>query len=258
MQVLCKGRFFVTNYVWFENIEKIGGGGYDKIIINASDNPVEKIGKEKCISSTRQETLCTDLSASDDILWSQLTKTVRNEINRSKREDVKICFYPSNLISEKLLDEFESMYIEMYASKNIKTQGLNRKLLKAYIENNALLISVAYINGNPFIYHSYVCDKIHARLLHSCSAFREKDNVFRNAIGRANKYLHWSDWLYLKGMGVTEYDWGGISSYHNPNGIDKFKMSFGGEYRAYFNLLAACSWKAKIQYYLKNIRRKSK
>lgn len=248
MQVLCKGRFFVTNYVWFENVEK-NGGGYDKIIINASDNPVEKIGKEKCIS-TRQETLCTDLSASDDILWSQLTKTVRNEINRSKREDVKICFYPSNLISEKLLDEFESMYIEMYASKNIKTQGLNRKLLKAYIENNALLISVAYINGNPFIYHSYVCDKIHARLLHSCSAFREKDNAFRNVIGRANKYLHWSDWLYLKGMGVTEYDWGGISSYHNPNGIDKFKMSFGGEYREYFNLLAFCSWKAKIQYYL--------
>lgn len=157
-----------------------------------------------------------------------MTKTVRNEINRSKREDVKICFYPSNLISDELLNEFESMYIEIYASKKIKTKGLSRKMLKAYIENSALLISVAYINGNPAIYHSYVCDNTHARLLHSCSAFREEDNAFRNAIDRANKYLHWRDWLYLKEMGVIEYDWGEISSYHNPNGIDRFKMSFLG------------------------------
>lgn len=45
---------------------------------------------------------------------------------------------------------------------------------------------------------------------------------------------------------------GGISSYSNPNGIDKFKMSFGGEYRKYFNVFAICSKKAKIQYYIKN------
>lgn len=53
------------------------------------------------------------------------------------------------------------------------------------------------------------------------------DSAMRNAIGRANKYLHWHDWLLLKNIGVIEYDWGGIASYDNPNGIDKFKMSFG-------------------------------
>lgn len=31
-------------------------------------------------------------------------------------------------------------------------------------------------------------------------------------------------------MGVKEYDWGGMASYESPNGINKFRMSFGGEY----------------------------
>ena len=79
------------------------------------------------------------------------------------------------------------------------------------------------------------------------------DNAMRNAIGRANKYLHWNDWLLLKKMGIVEYDWGGIASYDNPNGIDKFKMSFGGEYRKYYNISSTCSLRAKLYHKLRKM-----
>lgn len=66
------------------------------------------------------------------------------------------------------------------------------------------------------VYHSYLTDGYHSSFLHSCSEFRVADKAMRNAIGRANKYLHWNDWLYLKHSGIIEYDWSGISSYENP------------------------------------------
>ncbi|WP_242886157.1 hypothetical protein [Faecalibacterium sp. BCRC 81149] len=43
----------------------------------------------------------------------------------------------------------------------------------------------------------------------------------------------------LKEMGVKEYDWGGIASCDEPNGIDRFKMPFGGRYNEDYKLYAA-------------------
>ena len=40
-------------------------------------------------------------------------------------------------------------------------------------------------------------------------------------------------------MGVKEYDWGGIASCDEPNGIDRFKMPFGGRYNEDYKLYAA-------------------
>lgn len=207
MQIICKEKFFTINHVWFENIEKIEKG-YDKIKINGSAKSLEKMDRTKCFSSV-QETLISDLSIEKEKLWGKLTKTVRNEINRSKRENIEIQFFYPNMITNKLLDEFENMYVGMFESKGIHHKGLSRNVLRSYIQNQALFMSVAYIDSKPVVYHSYVCDKIHVRLLHSCSEFREADNLERNKIGRANKFLHWNDWIQLKDIGVTEYDWGG-------------------------------------------------
>ena len=49
-----------------------------------------------------------------------------------------------------------------------------------------------------------------------------------NIIGRANKRLHWEDWMYFKKLGISTYDWGGVFAYNSDNGIDKFKEAFGG------------------------------
>ena len=91
------------------------------------------------------------------------------------------------------------------------------------------ILFIIYVNFFRMLlnkYHSCICDDKNIRLLHSCSEFRETDTAFRNAIGRANKYLHWKDMLYFINQHKEKYDWGGISSFDTPNGIDKFKMSF--------------------------------
>lgn len=211
-----------------------------------------RVGRFNCIAIP-QETLISDLSIAEENLWGLTTKTVRNEINRSKRENVGIKTYRGKEISETILDEFNRMYHAMYEEKGMPGHYLPINELKAYAANDALVITTAIIGDSTVVYHSYITDKIHSRFLHSCSEFRVADNAMKNAIGRANKYLHWNDWLYLKKMGVIEYDWGGIASYDNPNGIDKFKMSFGGEYRKYYNISAVCSLRAKLYTLLRKV-----
>ena len=138
------------------------------------------------------------------------------------------------------------MYHEMYEQKGLRGRELPIKELTGYLKANQLLISCASISGKPVVFHSYVYGEGNSRLLHSCSEFRTEDNETRNAIGRANKYLHWRDFQHLRTMGVKRYDWGGISSLSEPNGIDKFKMSFGAEPVVYYNISSSLSLRYKL------------
>lgn len=83
-EFLVKSKHFITKHVWFENeIDKINMGGYDKLIIHGYPIQKEMAGRFKC-NAIPQETLISDISIDEDQLWSITTKTVRNEINRSK------------------------------------------------------------------------------------------------------------------------------------------------------------------------------
>lgn len=74
------------------------------------------VGRCKC-HSMPQETLISDLSLEEDALWSMTTKTVRNEINRSKRENVRVSVHRGKEISDDLLNKFNIMYHDMYEGK---------------------------------------------------------------------------------------------------------------------------------------------
>ena len=52
------------------------------------------------------------------------------------------------------------------------------------------------------------------------------------------------DWF--REHGYVLYDWGNISSSTNPNGIDKFKMSFGGEVVTVYNSFVGNTLLGKI------------
>ena len=245
-EFLVKTRHFTTKHVWFiDESDEIEKGKYDKLVVHGYLKQLNMVGNYRC-HSLLQRTLISDLSLSEEELWSITTKTVRNEINRSIRENVGISVYRGQEISDDLLNKFNVMYHDMYEEKGMSGYYLPISELKEYADKDALVITTSEIDGMIVVYHSYITDGYHSRFLHSCSEFRVVDNAMRNAIGRANKYLHWSDWLYLKQMGVIEYDWGGIESYEEPNGIDKFKMAFGGKYNEYYNLFCDCSFRAKI------------
>lgn len=71
-----------------------------------------------------------------------------------------------------------------------------------------------------------------------------------------NKYLHWKDILSFKERGYSRYEWGGITDVENPNGIDRFKMEFGGEVQIYYNYIVANSLKGRLYLYLLKWREK--
>ncbi len=250
---LIRGRKLFSCHVWFEGVSTdIDCGDYIVYHGLTGNSPVKGEYKRNL-----QNSLVTDLTSDDEKIFSEFSSTVRNEINRSIKENVRYEMYLSDKIlsDDTVLKNFSLMYKEMY-----KEKGLNRKLdtneLSAYAEKGDLMISAVFIDEKPVIYHSYIYSEKNARLLHSCSEFRNEDKAMKNSIGRANKYLHWKDMKSLKSIGIENYDWGGVSSFSEPNGIDKFKISFGGKPCTYYNVLCLRTFRAKVLFAIKKFLRK--
>ena len=201
--------------------------------------------KEKGVWQTFH-TLLSDLTATNEDLMAAIHKNVRYEIRRNQKEDVTYRMYSSEEIEadSELLDKFATMYEAMYAEKGMK-QTLNKEQMMLYAKTGALMISAMMMGEDAAVMHSYIVAEDKVRLLHSVSEFR-KEEMDANFIARCNKRLHWEDMCYFKQSGRTEYDWGGVSSLENPNGIDAFKFKFGGSPFTYYNQYEAGSFLGKV------------
>lgn len=182
-------------------------------------------------------TCINDLTIPEEEILAGINKNVRYEIRRSERDGIQTEFYGKSDIesNREILDLFGDIYRRMYKSKGVDAD-LNRSAIEKYLEADKILFSAVWRDDEMILFHSYVCDNEETRLLHSASFFREAADP--GMMGRANKKLHWEDMLYFKQNGFVRYDWGGISDFDNPNGIDAFKLKFGGERITYYNVLA--------------------
>lgn len=249
MDIIVKGRFLIRRHIWFEKFKEFDSlpnrvERYDEIVIHGNPNPIQGDN----IRCNKQESLVTDLTLNKEILWRKLSSTIRNEINRSNKEGVESKIYDSEQLRNnyKIIDSFVEMLEKMYVEKGMEGRHISKNELNGYINNKALVISAALYGNLCLVYHSYVVDGCNCRLLHSCSEFRNTDLELKKTIGRANKFLHWEDFNYFKLNHYLKYDWGGIQSYDAPNGIDIFKMAFGGEYIQYYNIYSFKSLVSKI------------
>lgn len=244
MQCITSGSYFKTLNVWFESHRDISGFPLvDNLILH--DNPYE-LRNDRFTSCTTFLSLISDISDLDQ--WkSGIAKNCMYEIRRAQKEDVDVNMYNSQEIMEnsELLKEFQNVYEEMYEQKGMENHPFPIQQIIGYVGSGAFVISSAKVN-DATIFHSYVVGDSKVRLMHSCSLFREKDNQIRNAVGRANKYLHWCDVEYFQNKGIRTYDWGGISSFDAPNGIDKFKMAFGGQKVQYYYIVIRKSLMSKL------------
>ena len=179
-------------------------------------------------------------------MLAAINKAVRYQFRRSEKDNIEIRFYTKADIDQSpdLLDAFADIYERMYQSKGSDTK-LNLEAVRKYLEEDAIIFSAVWHESEMLVFHSYICDDKDARLLHSASCFRE-ESADQSMIGRANKRLHWEDILYFKKKGLTRYDWGGISDFDNPNGIDEFKLKFGGEKITYYNIFAGNTLLGKL------------
>lgn len=214
---------------------------------------VKKVSYGK-IFLKKQCTLLLDLVKSEEILFNNIQKTMRYEIKRCEKELFEFKVLDENNISDSILENFEKVYNDMYKDKGIDC-SLSMSLVRDYLKNNNFILTITLKENNIYAYHAYTHDKDSVRLLYSCSNFRGLQDQ-KAEIGRANKYLHWKDILYFKNKGVKVYDFGGVKSFENPNGIDKFKMNFGGIQKIYYNVSLANSFRGMIFLKLKNIFRK--
>lgn len=203
------------------------------------------------IFTKKQRTLFLDLEQPEDILFDNIQKTVRYEIKRCEKEMFDFKVLDENSISDSILEDFEKVYNDMYKDKGINC-SLSIPLVNDYIKNNNFILTYTLKENDIYAYHAYTHDECGVRLLYSCSNFRGLQDL-KAEIGRANKYLHWQDIMYFKKMGIKIYDFGGVKSFENPNGIDKFKMNFGGIQKVYYNVVLSNSFKGMLFLFLKNL-----
>ncbi len=196
---------------------------------------------------SHQNSLFTNLTQSEEELMNGiLNKTLRYDIRRSYKDNFDIQYYNGNQLLENknLLYEFKQCYDQMFQEKG-KNVCMNLNAIRNYAIQNALILSVVYLDKKPIVFHSYVDGKNRVRFFHSCSTFRS-DAEHATIIGRANKRLHWEDWLYFKSKGYEKYDWGGIFSFTSEDGIDQFKKAFGGMNVTYDNAILPGTFKGNI------------
>lgn len=191
-------------------------------------------------------TLSNDLLLPEEELYSGIQKNVRYEIRKNEKEPMEIRVLEAQelLRSPERLEELEAMYEALYRSKGMK-QKLNHEQLLCYAETGALILTEILSQERILVIHSYLTDGEQTRLLHSVSEFRDGD-CDANLVARANKRLHWEDMKLFKERGVSMYDWGGISDPDHPNGIDAFKMKFGGQPLTYYNVLKGITVLGKL------------
>lgn len=242
--------------VWFASKEDV----YE-IVRGGEKNAVDVINfhgisfDEKPRQWDEQYTIISNLDESEEDLQKRIRKNFRYEIRRAEKEGVEIKSFSSKEFSQerKLLDAFEETYNQMYRDKRMDVV-FNRKQIEEYLRTECMIVTVGFWNGIPYVFHSYIYNKTNARFYYSTSPFRCEENSAA-LIGRINKSMHWHDIKMFKKMGIVYYDWGGISDKDASNGIDQFKIGFGGNIEKYYNHSIGISLKGKFAIKLKNMKK---
>jgi hypothetical protein len=172
-----------------------------------------------------------DLTQTTEQLLKKLNQDTAYKIRRARDRDKIICEScdPSD---PAVLDRFEEMYNPFAAMKGLPP--LDRARMNAMAAAGVLDLSVAKDPpGNALVYHANYRDHERATQMHLPSLYRKaSDSAARNLIGRANRYLTWSDMLRYKEQGLKSFDFGGWYVGTTDQAllrINDFKRGFGGQ-----------------------------
>ena len=165
-------------------------------------------------------TILVDLARDPEAIQADMHKNVRNEIRRADGE---------GLAWETGVDpaSFAQFHDAFARDKGIK--GVGPAKLESF--GDALLLTRTRKEGRTLNQHAYVVDREEgrARFLYSSSGrFEGTDAAL---VGRANRWCHLKDMLYLRESDITIYDLGGIAVGAEAaavSGINDFKIRFGG------------------------------
>lgn len=254
LRIEDKIAFFKLERLWFTEVADAEKRQSKSDLLRTLRSRNEPHAKKYLVDTSY--TVFTDLTEDAEVILSKVRKKVRYEINRALNEEFQIRYFEAVDLRQNVsvVDEFEKAYMDfcdVIQDKKVR-KAYSRKKIDGYIKNDCITLSTIE-KDNCTVFHLYVHDEASVVLLYSVSNFRDRD-VDQNLSGRANKLLHYKDILYFKDMELKTYDWGNISSIENPNGIDNFKKSFGGEIGKVYNVLIGSSiWGKAVVCFLKTV-----
>jgi hypothetical protein len=166
-------------------------------------------------------TILIDLHREPDAIMADMHRNVRAEIRRADGEGISW---------EQGVDigDFAAFHDAFAREKGI--EGVDLPRLQSF--GASLFLTRAVLQGKTLAQHAYIVDsgESRARFLYSSSGRFEGANSA--LVGRANRWCHWKDMLWLRDQGIRTYDLGGIASGTadavERAGIDEFKSRFGG------------------------------
>lgn len=209
--------YLPTNVIWFANRPSM------KHCLNIY---YKQSGHHKTVTGFQRLPFYTkliDLSKELSQIEQDFHPKTAYEIRRALKDGITTCL-------ENDIARFLNFYNEFADTK--KLQRLSNGL-RDY--EDQLLITKAVVNQQDVVMHAYICDfeLKRARLLHSASLFRKQSSPGQKAvIGRANRFLHFKDMVFLKEKGFVTYDLGGYAidvTDQELVRINQFKDGFGGK-----------------------------
>ena len=202
------------------------------------------------------DTLLTDLLQTEDEIIEKISKNGRYEIRRAAKEHVETKMIMNSDVTSQVITDFCNFFVEFWKSKGVDYKGRDTLFeeINQYVKKEAFALSIAYIKGKPYVYHTYLVDQDRVRLYHSASLYRVDEEVPHSLIGMANRYLHKEDMIYFKQIGKAIYDWGGAGETEEVKSITEFKKSFGGVATRFYDFTVVNGTKANMITLLSNIK----
>jgi hypothetical protein len=177
----------------------------------------EKIPAVKFVSHTIE----LDLLQDADTINSNFSKQIRQQARIAETDGINCTF-------QNDIDVFVEFFNEFAKKKN--TDLVSKRRMEEL--GDGIKLSFASHNGEILAVHSYLTDTEAGIVRHHHAATRRLDDqVDKNLIGRANKYLTVKNILYFKEQGYKTFDFGGYAkdtTNESLKGINNYKLLFGG------------------------------
>lgn len=245
-------KWALCHDVWFDEPWSDQGG--DLILFYHWSEPVNRSAQ------TEVHSLEIDLREPENAIFGRFTSSTRNQVNRAKREGVVFEAWPAPPAA--IIEEFFSFFRQFERERGLGGEVANSGWLHRYAAQDAILLTRASdAGGKPLVWHSYYRSAQWVRQLQSISFFsssQEKEE--RNAVARANRFLHWMDMLECRRLGISHFDFGGIYSGDSDEKllhVNAFKQEFGGVRTLRYHSILPVSLKGKALLKARQLRGKT-
>lgn len=250
--IAIKRKWAMCHDVWFD--EPWSANRADLILFYHWSQPLNPSAQSEV------QSLEIDLSQPETAISAGFTSSTRNQINRATREGV--AFHAWTDPPAEIIDEFFSFFSQFTRERGLDESATSAQWMRRYAAQNGILLTRASASdGRALVWHSYYRNAQSVRQLQSISFFSSsEDKELRNAVARANRFLHWMDMIECRRLGITRFDFGGIYTGDSDEKllrVTAFKQEFGGVRTQRYHSILPVSLKGKALLKARQLRGKT-